>query len=108
MLKNLTRSASKKMQQPTAKTASQKPLCSKRSISIRTESVKPFDEYSIPSRFFNCAPIIISEVADVNALVTGTDIKSTMKPTNNYDFEIRTKAEKLKQIINNKNNLFYM
>lgn len=42
--------------------------------------MKPFDEYSIPSRFFNCEPIIINDVADVNALVTGTDIKSTIKP----------------------------
>lgn len=42
--------------------------------------MKPFDEYSIPIRFFNCAPIIISDVADVNALVTGTDMNSTIKP----------------------------
>lgn len=35
----------------------------------------------MPSKFFNCEPIIMSDVADVNALVTGTDIKSTMKPT---------------------------
>lgn len=34
----------------------------------------------MPSRFFICAPIMIIDVADVNALVTGTDIKSTIKP----------------------------
>lgn len=37
----------------------------------------------MPSKFFNCEPIIMSDVADVNALVTGTDIKSTMNPKNN-------------------------
>lgn len=34
----------------------------------------------MPSKFFNCAPMIMIDVADVNALVTGTDIKSTRKP----------------------------
>lgn len=50
-----------------------------------------FAEYSIPSRYFNCEPIIISDVADVNALVTGTEMKSTIKPRNNGIKLIQTK-----------------
>lgn len=48
--------------------------------SMYIESAKPFDEYDKPSKFLICAPIMMIDVADVNALVTGTEIKSTIKP----------------------------
>lgn len=35
----------------------------------------------MPRRFFSCAPMIINDVAEVNAFVTGTDMKSTTNPT---------------------------
>lgn len=48
-----------------------------------SESANPFDENFRPSRFFIWAPMIMSDVADVKAFVTGTDIKSTIKPIEN-------------------------
>lgn len=51
----------------------------------------------MPSRFFNCEPIIMSDVADVNALVTGTDIKSTMKPTSNAQQDSKTNKKEKKK-----------
>ena len=45
-------------------------------------SQKDFASKSNPAKFFNCEPIIINDVADVKALVTGTEMKSTIKPTN--------------------------
>lgn len=44
-------------------------------------SQNDFASKSNPTRFFNCEPIIINDVADVKALVTGTEMKSTIKPT---------------------------
>lgn len=78
----LTRNISKNTQHAILRTASPKRLSSMRRPSMYIESANPFDEYDMPTRFFNWAPIIISDVADVNALVTGTDIKSTIKPEN--------------------------
>lgn len=34
----------------------------------------------MPNRFFNCANMMMSDVADVKPDVTGIDIKSTKKP----------------------------
>lgn len=47
-------------------------------------SQNDFASKSNPARFFNCEQIIINDVADVKALVTGTEMKSTIKPTNAY------------------------
>lgn len=46
----------------------------------KSESANPLDENFRPSKFFIWAPMIMSDVADVKAFVTGTDIKSTIKP----------------------------
>lgn len=43
-------------------------------------SMKPDDLNLRPKRPLSCEPIIMTEVADVNPEVTGSDMKSTRKP----------------------------
>lgn len=57
-------------------------------IISNSESANPLDENFRPSRFFIWAPMIMSEVAEVKAFVTGTDIKSTTKPVDLFKFVI--------------------
>lgn len=51
-------------------------------------SQNDFDSKSNPARFFNCDAIIINDVADVKALTTGTEMKSTIKPSKQTDKRI--------------------